>query len=145
MPDISKFKPRGAEAQRLLHDESILEVYQTFADGCMRCFNMDITKHMTPYFTVITLRQVRAFVQCYGRDDAKAIVSTLFGVSHEGRWRGEIVGKDIFSARKRWMADKLLLEHGQSNGEERNGTEESYIPDPEKLARVKASVRTLTS
>lgn len=140
--ELSKFKPRGSEARRLLQDEAVLEVYQAFSDGCLRCFNMDITEHPSPYFTAVTLKQVRAFVLYYGRADAVGIVKELFGVAHEGRWRGEVVGKDIFSAKKRWMADKLLMEH-QLQGVDDDG----HVADgcSESLADIKARIKSLTA
>ena len=102
---------RSKEARRIFEDESVSHVYGIFSDGCMRCFNMDISQHQRPYLTAITARQVRAFVLHYGRDDAAGIVEELFGVGHEGKWRGQVVGVDIFSSHSRWMADKLLMEH----------------------------------
>lgn len=111
-------------AKMILSNESVADVYGAFGDGCMAYYGIDISDASDAfikrnYLSTPVLRTVQSFVKQYGADNAKGIVSTLFGVGHEGMWRGEQVGKSIFSTSRRWMADELLLEYQKLKAEER--------------------------
>ena len=107
-------KPRGAgSVGAILQDADIASIYGMFGDGCLRYYGMDIrTKRRC--MDKVALNQVRSFVKEYGTEDARKIIGALFGVAHEGLWRGQPVGNAIFSKSHRWMADKLLMEAERS-------------------------------
>lgn len=133
-------KPRGAgSAGAILQDVDVLKVYSLFGDGCLRCYNMDIRGKRT-YESAATLKQVRSFVDDYGVEDACKVMFALFGVGHEGKWRGEAVGKSIFAKSHRWMAEKLLIEAEQMGLVEEVGFDAER--NAAELERVKAGIKS---
>ena len=106
----------------ILSDQAVAEVYGAFGDGCLERYGLDISNVADPfikrnYLSTPVLRMVQSFVKQYGKENAIGIIKTLFGVAHEGAWRGEQVGKSIFMTKRRWLADELLLEHQKSVAE----------------------------
>lgn len=107
---------RGAgSAKAIMSDPDNARVMGAFGDGALRCYHMDIREKKS-YWRPTVMNQLRSFTTEYGADDAVKIVDRLFGVLHEGKWRGEVVGMGIFSQQKRWMADILLAEAEKSSG-----------------------------
>lgn len=107
-------KPRGAgSAGAILSDASVAKVYGEFGDGCERCYRFDIRAKRT-FMSAKVLRQVQSFVQDYGEEDAVKIVRTMFGVGHEGVWKGSPIGTSLFGKNFRWLSDMLLIEAEQS-------------------------------
>ena len=80
----------------MLSDASVARVYGVFGDGCLEYYRFDIREKRT-FMSAKVLRQVKSFVADYGEEDAVAIVRTMFGVMHEGVWKGKPIGTSIFS------------------------------------------------
>lgn len=132
-------KPKGAgSAGAILQDPSVQRVYGLFGDGCLKYYKLDIRTtggKRNPYLSAAAMRQVKSFIDYYGEDDAYAIIETLFGVMHEGRFKGQPLGNGIFSSSKRWMSDQLLLEASSA----RQGVSTSNGPEQHTIGGYAAS------
>lgn len=120
-------RKRGAgSAGAILSDSSVARVFGEFGDGCMRYYGFDI-RDKPSIMSARVLRQVQSFTREYGEDDAVGIIRTMFGVGHEGVWRGVPIGTSIFSSGYRWLAEKMLIEFEQSEPIKDDGEEDDDV------------------
>ena len=85
-----------------------IEVWEVFAEGCRKCYNIDISSKKAIANTG-NYKIIRTFIREYGKEDAIRILNRLFGF-YNGVWKGQAVGFSIFYSKMRWLANELLME-----------------------------------
>ena len=129
-------RKRGAgSAGAILSDASVAHVFGVFGDCCLSRYGFDI-REKPSIMSARVLRQVQSFTKEYGEEDAVGIVKTMFGVGHEGIWRGVPIGTSIFSKSYRWLAEKMLIEFAQTRAAACDDSEEDDYVEPIEFISV---------
>lgn len=104
-----RFGIRGSVAS-MLADDDLRELMSTYGDGVLASFGVDV-RQKPSLFNANVVRSARGFLAEYGKD-AKRIVGVLYSPPYSGRYRGAVVGPEIFSKGNRWLANSILLAIG---------------------------------
>lgn len=102
-------KTRGSVAS-MLADDDLRELMSVYGDGVLASFGVDV-RQKPSLFNANVVRSAKGFLAEYGKD-AKRIVNVLYSPPYSGRFKGGVVGPEIFSKGKRWLANSILLAIG---------------------------------
>lgn len=95
--------------RQLASKPEIKQLIEIYAQAVMNCHGIDI--YSGPPMKNVFYSSINRFINVYGLENAIGIIKTAYSGKYQGRYRGKIIGDELFVSGFDWMAKEILNEY----------------------------------